>query len=135
MADFSKAFPLVAKQESPNLTDILGDMGGLTYYGITYKNFHNWAGWQVIKDRGLKNGETLPEIDNLVATFYKENFWDRLQGDNIINQETANGLFCSAINQGLHAAICESQSALEMPQTGNIDNVFINNLNIANPYA
>ena len=83
------------------------DNGGETYKGVARKFHPNWAGWTVI-DSYSKTDKKLLEsnlarhgnLQKLVITFYKENFWDRLKLDEIDNDLICEKLFDIAVNQG-----------------------------------
>lgn len=102
MADFSAAFPIIANHEGGYSLD-KDDRGGETYAGITRKNFPRWAGWLVIDQREMRNGDKLEELSPLVKNFYKVNFWDRFKGDAFDSQDVANFVFDWFVNSGNHA--------------------------------
>lgn len=145
MADFKKAWVITSKNEGGYINDP-SDSGGETYCGISRKFFPQWQGWGYIdKYKPLKNNEIIKNdsfisntnegIEDLVTTFYKNQFWDKVFGDKIINQEVANELFDSSVNMGIHEAVILTQKSLDIPNTGIMDNSTLNTLNSQNPYA
>lgn len=110
MADFKIAFDITNKNEGTYSNDSL-DNGGETYCGISRKNFPHWEGWIEIDEYKinvsnfpscLKLNEYLPEM---IESFYKENFWDKIRGDEIPNQDLANQTYDMSVNSGVHEAL------------------------------
>jgi len=124
MADFNEAIKKVLQSEGGYSNDPL-DKGGETYEGISRKNWPNWKGWELI-DAGIRNSE---ELDEDVMSFYKENFWDEISGDNINIQQIADLLVDSAVNEGISPAIKRAQLLVGLPQTGKITQELIDKLN------
>jgi len=60
---------------------------------------------------------------------FKENYWDKFKGDEIINQGFANDLYDTCVNQGLITGIRQMQEAAGLAITGRMDDNTINNLN------
>lgn len=99
MAEFLPAFDrMLANEGGFKLTDIKGDKGGQTYSGIARTRWPNWQGWSFV-DRG----EVPPT--SLVREFYRVNFWDKVRGDDLEHQGTAESLFDFAVNAGASTAI------------------------------
>lgn len=102
MADFNPAYEMVIRNEGGyhdgNMQGIK-DTGGETYMGIA-RNYHpNWGGWALI-DNWKRNHvipyNTKPNIPGLNRVHYdyiKTNFWNKIQGDRIPNQDFANFFF------------------------------------------
>lgn len=75
---------------------------GHTYAGITYKYYPNWKGWPLLFQLAAKRFGSIantprytkfksPELDALIADFYKTNFWDKkLNGSLFRNQDIVN---------------------------------------------
>ena len=135
MADYDKGYPLVVLDEGKTLSNDPSDSGGLTYAGIASASFPDWEGFAIIRERGLKAGESLPELEPMVKAFYKTNFWDAVRGDEIINQEEANTIFDRAVNVGIKPSVRMSQEVAGVPQTGEMDTSTLNSINASNPYA
>jgi len=109
MADFQQAFKIT----------ILGNEGGYntgigekeTYMGIDRGANPTWNGWiniDVIK----KNNPRLTtskinlllsqniSLQSSIEKFYKTNYWDTVNLDNVKDQQLANNLFDCSVNQG-----------------------------------
>lgn len=103
MADFIQAYEKTMLAEGGyKLTDIKHDRGGQTYAGISRKFHPNWQGW-AYTDRG----ETPPS--ELVRSFYKIEFWDKFQGDSILDPKVAESIYDFGVNAGIKTAtkICQ----------------------------
>lgn len=120
MAEYNDAFRLVEASEG-GYANVKGDLGKITYAGITRKNFPNWAGWATIDRHEMQNGDILPELAPLVKNFYYVNFWQPLRGDAIDSQAVANFVFDWYVNSGKHA-IKTLQKCVGMPQDGIVGN-------------
>ncbi len=133
MSDFNKAFEIILQNEGGFVFhEIEGDLGGATYAGISYKNFPDWKGWNLI-DKNKKYQETSEltqsELTQLVKDFYKINFWDKIKGDEIRNQKIAIDICDFAVNAGVKTAIRFVQQILKIQQDGIIGNDTITKLN------
>ena len=97
-AVFEKFKPLLIPLEGDKLTDIPGDAGGLTRYGISQIRH--------------------PEIDvaNLTLDkayeWYKSNYWDKYRLSQIDSQDIANKLMSFLINEDPNTAIVCLQRAI-----------------------
>lgn len=111
MADFSKSFPILIKNEGEYVNDI-DDIGGETYKGIARKYHSKWEGWHIIDmvkqnidypdsasvkqlNLALKDNE---ELQVLVKKFYEVEFWDKVRGDEIEDQDVAHSIFDFGVN-------------------------------------
>jgi hypothetical protein len=125
MADFNPAFEkVIADEGGYQLTDIPGDHGGQTYAGIARKPNPQWAGWQFI-DRKDFGGAT-----PLVREFYKTNFWDRIRGDEITNQDVAETIYNFGVNAGIGVAIKLAQIIVGVTPDGAVGSKTLERLNI-----
>lgn len=105
MADFDPCFDKVMALEGGfKLHTVEGDRGGMTYAGIARKFWPQWPGW--LK---LDSGEQDAELTAMVRAFYKENFWDKIWGDDIGAQAVAYHLFAFAVNAGLKTSVRMAQ--------------------------
>jgi len=101
MADFEQCFEKVILLEGGyKLHEVPGDRGGMTYAGIARNIWPNWPGW--IK---IDAGQFDAELTGMVRIFFKENFWDKIKGDDIGAQEVAYHLYAFAVNAGLKTAV------------------------------
>ena len=102
MAQFEIANKITLKCEGYFVNDPK-DPGGETYRGISKRNFPKWSGWTIIdKKLPLKTNQMIvnPILDQLIDSFYKTNFWDKLIGDHIDSQRIANLLYDWYVNAG-----------------------------------
>lgn len=114
MANFLPAFDRMIRNEGGyKLTDIKGDKGGQTYAGISRNRWPRWAGWSFV-DRN-----EIPPTQ-LVRDFYKVNFWDKVRGDDLINQGIAESLFDFAVNAGEKTAIKLAQIVAGVAPDGSV---------------
>jgi len=115
------------------------DIGGETFRGISRFYHSDWDGWEIIdmvKEtidgiKILKSGDITPalgsvyndKLNQLVALFYKEEFWDRIKGDWLseIDEELACEVFDMAVNMGVRAAIKNLQKAINATYQNYID--------------
>lgn len=93
------------------------DNGGQTYQGISRKGWPSWKGWPLIDAWIKKNGYPRQgqyfnnaAIDNLVPLFYKQQYWDKVQGDKIVNQTIANFIYDFFVNS--NSALLKINSGL-----------------------
>ena len=101
MADFNPAFEKMIHDEGGfQLTNIPGDRGGQTYAGIARNANPNWAGWNLV-DRQEMGGP----LTSMVREFYRVNYWDRVRGDEIADQQIAETIFNFGVNAGVGLAI------------------------------
>jgi lysozyme family protein len=101
MADFNPAFEKMIHDEGGfQLTNIPGDRGGMTYAGIARNPNPDWAGWPMV-DRKEMGGS----LTSMVREFYRTNYWDRIRGDEIRDQQIAESIFNFAVNAGVGLAI------------------------------
>jgi len=118
MASFKEAFAETSAIEG-GYADHPDDRGGETYRGIARRFHPNWPGWSRIDaardDPGfpgvLAEDETLAER---VGDFYRQNFWNRIQGNRIPDQAVAMELFDTAVNMGVGRAVRFLQEALNI---------------------
>lgn len=110
MAEFLISYKKTNINEG-GFVDDPSDSGGMTYSGISRVNFPHWEGWKEIDELKekvsnfpacLKLSEDLPQM---IEKFYKENFWNKINGDEIPSQELANDIYDASVNMGVHAAL------------------------------
>lgn len=124
MADFSQAFAKTMVNEGGYSNDS-ADRGGETYRGISRVFFPNWSGWPIV-DGWKQSGSPPSSLDgnaNLqgqVAAFYRVQFWNRVDGDQIANQDLANKLFDMAVNMGVGQAVKILQEMLNVVFDANL---------------
>lgn len=129
MAEFLNWFDSLMVDEGRKLTNDTGDNGGLSFCGISSKNYPNWEGFALLKELGIKIGETCEQVMPLVKKFYNNNYWLPLKGDMIDDQAYANKLGSDMVNMGSGTAIRLAQEALNIQQTGKVDDVTLKAIN------
>lgn len=121
MAQFDISYEKTMNHEGQYSNDPR-DLGGETWKGISRKNWPKWNGWMIIDQikrtvntvdlvKVLRNDE---ELENAVREFYYTEFWAKLLGESISDQDIADELFDTAINQGLAKASVYFQQALNL---------------------
>jgi len=104
MADFTQAFQLMIAHEGGYGNDP-DDPGGETYKGVARKIFSKWDGWTKVDILKRQTGfpanlDKDPELQQNVSDFYRVTFWDKMNGDQIANQDIANSIFDFGVNAG-----------------------------------
>ena len=137
MAEFSKALQLVLLHEGGYVNDP-DDPGGETYKGIARKMNSKWEGWIQIdinkKQAGFPaNMENDSILQGKIKDFYHINYWDKILGDQINDQEVATSIFDFAVNAGISTSATLAQMVLEVTADGVIGNETINKLNQFDP--
>lgn len=107
MANFNDAIvkTLICEGGS-KFTIVADDKGGATKFGISQKAYPSLD----IKNLTEKQARDI----------YKQNYWDRVRGDDIKSQVIANNIFDTAVNMGVRTAIRLVQIALD---SQNIDGI------------
>lgn len=118
MAEFEAAFYRLMEHEG-GYSDHPDDRGGETYRGIARNAHPDWPGWERI-DR-YKNAEAFPKVldadhalKGWIQDFYRDNYWRKVGGDQIQNQEIAEFVFDFAVNAGVQVAAEHLQRALNV---------------------
>lgn len=121
MADFEPAHALTVGHEIGYSADP-DDAGGETYNGIARRYQRDWFGWKIIDN--LKNEPNFPDIlethhfsgqlNEEVKTFYYNEKWSAINGDNIPDQNLANLVYDVAVNGGIRRAGKFLQRALNL---------------------
>jgi len=114
MADFDISFKKTMNFEGGYVNDP-DDRGGETKYGISKKSFPN------LNIREL----TLNEAKDL----YRNNYWDKIEGNFIHNQELADLLFDTAVNIGLTGSVKMLQRILGINDDGIVGSITLKHIN------
>lgn len=119
MAEFNLAYKITMAHEGSYSNDSR-DRGGETYCGIARNYWPQWIGWALVDEikhnAGLKFIQALKEdeeLGRLVMKFYNDEFWNRLLCGEL-DQDIANELFDTAVNQGTGTAWRYLQEALNL---------------------
>src|SRR5688500_14155039 len=97
MADFKTAYKITMAHEGVYANNP-HDSGGETWKGIARKKHPDWSGWSIVDQWKIKAGfpaslNNAPGLQDLVWQFYKKEFWDGLNLDQINDQRIVNELF------------------------------------------
>lgn len=105
MANFLAAYQRTMINEG-GYCNVKGDKGGETYKGIARLINPQWQGWSIIDQ--LKTSATFPKnckdntlLESQVQNFYQINYWNKIDGNSIPNQDLAEVLFDIAVNMGV----------------------------------
>ena len=110
MARFQPAYNKTQGHEG-GYSNVSTDRGGETWKGIARKRHPDWSGWEIID----QYRESYPQnfklhlnqdanLETLVFSFYKEEFWDVMKLDQVNSQGIAEELFDTGVNQGAGTA-------------------------------
>ncbi|MFN6111196.1 MAG: glycoside hydrolase family 108 protein [Planctomycetota bacterium] len=120
MAEFEIAFDETMLHEGGYVDDP-DDRGGETYRGVARKFHPAWTGWKIVDELKREKPDSFAdlldqkqELQTLVASFYREQFWRPIRGEQLSDQALANELFDTAVNQGVGTAIRFWQEALNL---------------------
>lgn len=131
MAEFLAAHKKTDTHEG-GFANVKGDRGGETYAGVARNMWPKWEGWKIVdKYKPLKHNQKIKdvELESMVKLFYKRNFWDKIGGDAIDDQEVAFKLYDFAVTSGQPRSIKNIQEVLGIPATGVIDSKTIEAIN------
>lgn len=122
MADFTQAFQLMITHEGGYVNDP-DDPGGETYKGVARKIFSKWSGWQNVdmlrRQPGFPaNLDKDPELQEAVSDFYRINFWDKIKGDDILDQDVAESIFDFGVNAGVGTTASLAQLVIKAETDG-----------------
>jgi len=139
MADFEVAFGLTMKSEGGYVNDPQ-DPGGETYKGVARKMNSKWDGWVVIdlmrKERGFPaNLDSNMQLQEKIKRFYQVNYWDKVRGDEITNQDVAESIFDFAVNAGATTSVKLAQIAVGAEPDGVMGPATLEKVNADAPRA
>ncbi len=139
MADFTTAFELTMKAEGGYVNDP-DDPGGETYKGIARASNPKWPGWinvDMLKNKNNfpKNLDSDQDLQEKVKALYEANYWDKIQGDSISNQDIAESIFDFAVNAGPRTSAKLAQITVGAEPDGVIGNKTLAKINEDDPRA
>jgi lysozyme family protein len=110
------------------------DRGKETLCGISRRWWSSWEGWKIVDEHKTKpnfprNLAKNEQLICLIMEFYKENFYNKIGGEYINNDEIVKMLLDTAILEGFVPAIKRAQSIVGVPTTGRISNELLTKLN------
>jgi lysozyme family protein len=136
MADFKIAFRLTTASEGGYVND-KDDPGGETYKGVA-RNIHGkWKGWiriDILKRQAGFPGnlEQDSELQELLFDFYELEFWNKMNGDNIQDQDVANTIYDFGVNAGIKTSTSLAQMVVGAKADGVIGDKSIEAINSCN---
>lgn len=91
----------IVKEGGSRYTEIAGDSGGATKYGISQKAYPELDIKNLTEDRAKE--------------IYRRDYWNRVRGDEIESQAIAESIFDAAVNMGVRTAskICQAAIGIE----------------------
>jgi lysozyme family protein len=117
MADFRQVYEKTVAHEGGYVNDP-DDRGGETYQGIARRYHPDWIGWQIIDAAKDDTSGNFPNnlsgnagLTAQVEKFYLDNYW-RPARLSQLDQEIAEEIFDTGVNQGLGTAVKYFQKAL-----------------------
>jgi lysozyme family protein len=126
---FETAFEkMILNEGGYRLTNIAGDRGGQTYAGIARNFWPKWAGWSYIDSGDMGN----LQLSYLVREFYKREFWDKVQGDNL-QEHIAESIFDFSVNAGVSTGVKLAQLVVSTVPDGRMGPVTVEKLNSIPP--
>ena len=115
MADFLAALGKTIQNEGGFIVHLVPvDRGGMTYAGISRRTWPDWPGWALV-DSGQCDSEA---IKDLACDFFRRNFWDAINGDEIMPQSVAESIFDFSINVGVVTAVKLAQRVIGVADDG-----------------
>lgn len=139
MADFAKAFVQTMKAEGGYVNDPQ-DPGGETYKGIARKMNSKWDGWVLVDSMKQQKGfpanlEASTQLQEKIKTFYEINFWDKVRGDEIGDQDIADSIFDFAVNAGIVTSTKLAQITVGLEPDGVFGSETLKKINADEPRA
>ena len=89
MSDFKLYFPMLLNYEGIVFENVKDDPGGATKMGITLDDFKN-NGYDINCDGIIDVNDLKLMTKDDAFKIYKKEYWDKIKGDQIINQNIAN---------------------------------------------
>ena len=134
MADFEKAYSRTSIFEGgySSIPDDNGNWTGGkkgsgilvgTNYGISAPDYAAYMG----KNPSILDMKNMPI--EVAKSIYKKKYWAAIRGDEINNQDTANGIYDMAVNGGIGTSIILAKRAANVPENTKMDDAFLNILN------
>lgn len=137
MATFSTALKKTLLNEGGYVNDP-DDPGGETYKGVARNMHSKWDGWTIVD--GLKKQSGFPsnmeknvDLQSKVENFYKVNFWDKVQGDDITDEHVAFAIFDFAVNAGVGTSAVLAQKVVDADPDGVIGPGSVARINSTDP--
>lgn len=137
MADFIEAFELMIAHEGGYVNDP-DDPGGETYKGIARKINSGWLGWHIIDLLKRQSGfpaslDKNAELQDEIVNFYRVNYWDKVNGDQISSQKMAESIFDFGVNAGVATSVTLAQLVVGTTTDGVLGKNTVAKLNVFDP--
>lgn len=131
MAKIEEALNILYRLEFSSENDVLeknATEDGWTFMGI-YQGAHPQLDlWKVVRQKMQQyNGDMKlvgsmlynnPQVREMVAAFYKKEFWDKAKLDSVNSQQVANEIFIAGVNMGMKKAVMLAQRLVGATQDG-----------------
>lgn len=140
MANFNEALKITGISEGAYANNP-ADRGKETMYGISRKNWPNWAGWVIVdKYKAQANGDIHllnklcnadTQLQSLKVAFYHTNFWNTNKLDQFTDQQLAQSVYDFGVTSGTEQAAKILQMAVNVISDGIIGPQTINAVNAA----
>jgi len=114
-------------QSEGGWSDNPADPGGATMKGVTLAVYQAWKSNPHISKEDLRNIS-----DQEVADIYKQNYWDKVKGDDLPSG-VDYAVFDASVNMGVGRASKLIQTAVGVPADGVIGNQTVQAIKSANP--
>ena len=111
--NFPRALARVLVYEG-GVSDNPKDPGGLTNKGVTQRTYNNWR-----SRKGLVSGSVRDMTDTEMQAIYREDYWDRVQGDQL-PPGVDFCIFDAAVNSGVGSAATWAQGVVGLPPDGDL---------------
>jgi lysozyme family protein len=137
MSEFKLAFELMIAHEGGYVNDP-DDPGGETYKGVARKIFSKWEGWTKIDMLKRQSGfpanlDRDPQLQEDVKDFFRVNFWDKLNCDQIATQKMAESIFDFGVNAGVATSAALAQLVVGEDPDGVLGKNTVARLNVFEP--
>jgi lysozyme family protein len=136
MANFNKAYRKLEINEG-GYANNLSDRGKETYKGVSRRYYPNWEGWLIVDSyKGYRDFpgilDSEPILQRQIEVFYYNEFWSKVNGTLIQNENIAFSIFDFAVNTGTNLAIKAMQRVLGLKEDGVIGVITLNAVNTVN---
>jgi lysozyme family protein len=133
MADFAPALALTLVNEG-GFEDHSATTGEVVNMGITLQTLRSLG---ILKSSGAPTPADIVFVENLTqdeaGDIYRQQYWDKLGLDAMVSQEVANKVFDLAVNTGGYQATIFLQTAMRLPQDGDLGPLTMRTANASNP--
>lgn len=124
MNNFEQSYIELLKDEGGHANDP-DDFGGETYRGISRNNWPQWEGWEIIDQYKKRKGFPLnldsdSGLQEMVKNFYRKEFWDANNLDQITNYSIAESIFNFAVNASSNTSVGLAQMVVGATVDGDL---------------